>query len=257
MNRKQILVTGASRGIGKACAIHFAKEGWHVFLNCRKSISELQATADFITKETSGSCEILPGDVGVPSEVGRIFDQIEMSGSGLDVLINNAGIAWMGLLTDMSIEEWNRMISTNLSSAFYCCRAALPYMIHQKAGRIINISSMWGTVGASCEVAYSATKSGLNGLTRALAKELAPSNIQVNAIACGVIDTVMNDLGCGRKSCPRRRNPCRTFRDTRRSRASRMAACKCPSLSYRADTGYGRRIYLTPTPRSCPTSRKV
>ena len=194
MNRKQILVTGASRGIGKACAIHFAKEGWHVFLNCRKSISELQATADFITKETSGSCEILPGDVGVPSEVGRIFDQIEMSGSGLDVLINNAGIAWMGLLTDMSIEEWNRMISTNLSSAFYCCRAALPYMIHQKAGRIINISSMWGTVGASCEVAYSATKSGLNGLTRALAKELAPSNIQVNAIACGVIDAVMNDL---------------------------------------------------------------
>ena len=115
-----------------------------------------------------------------------------MSGSGLDVLINNAGIAWMGLLTDMSIEEWNRMISTNLSSAFYCCRAALPYMIHQKAGRIINISLMWGTVGASCEVAYSATKSGIHGLTRALAKELAPSNIQVNAIACGVIDTEMN-----------------------------------------------------------------
>ena len=252
MNRKQILVTGASRGIGKACAIHFAKEGWHVFLNCRKSISELQATADFITKETSGSCEILPGDVGVPSEVGRIFDQIEMSGSGLDVLINNAGIAWMGLLTDMSIEEWNRMISTNLSSAFYCCRAALPYMIHQKAGRIINISSMWGTVGASCEVAYSATKSGLNGLTRALAKELAPSN----RLWCHRYRNERSS-GCGRKSCPRRRNPCRTFRNTRRSRASRMAACKCPCLSYRADTGYGRRIYLTPTPRSCPTSRKV
>ena len=119
MNRKQILVTGASRGIGKACAIHFAKEGWHVFLNCRKSISELQATADFITKETSGSCEILPGDVGVPSEVGRIFDQIEMSGSGLDVLINNAGIAWMGLLTDMSIEEWNR--KRDVSSIFLRC----------------------------------------------------------------------------------------------------------------------------------------
>ena len=192
MKRKQILVTGASRGIGKACAIRFASKGWHVFLNCRKSIDDLQDTADFIKNETSGSCEILPGDVGNPSEVWQIFAQIEESGSGLDALINNAGIAWVGLLTDMTDEEWNRMISTNLSSAFYCCRAALPYMIHQKAGRIINISSMWGTVGASCEVAYSAAKSGLNGLTRALAKELAPSNIQVNAIACGVIDTRMN-----------------------------------------------------------------
>ncbi len=194
MNRKQILVTGASRGIGKACAIRFAKDGWHVFLNCRKSIEELRKTADFIENKTAGSCQILPGDIGDPSEVRRIFTQIEQSGAGLDALINNAGIAWMGLLTDMTDEEWDRMISTNLSSAFYCCRAALPYMIHQKSGRIINISSMWGTVGASCEVAYSAAKSGLNGLTRALAKELAPSNIQVNAIACGVIDTAMNDL---------------------------------------------------------------
>ena len=192
MKRKQILVTGASRGIGKACAIRFASEGWHVFLNCRKSIDDLQDTADFIKNETSGSCEILPGDVGNPSEVRQIFAQIEESGSGLDALINNAGIAWIGLLTDMTDEEWNRMISTNLSSAFYCCRAALPYMIHQKAGRIINISSMWGTVGASCEVAYSAAKSGLNGLTRALAKELAPSNIRVNAAAFGTIDTRMN-----------------------------------------------------------------
>ena len=98
----------------------------------------------------------------------------------------------MGLLTDMSIEEWNRMISTNLSSAFYCCRAALAYLIHEKAGRIINISSMWGTVGASCEVAYSATKGGLNTFTKALAKELAPSGISVNAVACGMIDTSMN-----------------------------------------------------------------
>ena len=113
MNRKQILVTGASRGIGKACAIHFAKEGWHVFLNCRKSISELQATADFITKETSGSCEILPGDVGVPSEVGRIFDQIEMSGSGLDVLINLSLIhiffrSIRGLLHGIRRNQYNR-----------------------------------------------------------------------------------------------------------------------------------------------------
>ena len=188
---KTIVITGASRGIGKACAIHFAKEGWHVFLNCRKSISELQATADFITKETSGSCEILPGDVGVPSEVGRIFDQIEMSGSGLDVLINNAGIAWMGLLTDMSIEEWNRMISTNLSSAFYCCRAALPYMIHQKAGRIINISSVSGVMGNAGQVNYSASKAGVIGLTKAVARELAPRGVRVNAVAPGFVETDM------------------------------------------------------------------
>ena len=194
MSKKQILVTGASRGIGKACAIRFANEGWHVFLNCRKSIEELRETADFITNKTCGSCEILPGDVSDPSKVRQMFEQINVSNSGLDVLINNAGIAWMGLLTDMTDDDWGRLIATNLSSAFYCSRAALPHMIHQKAGRIINISSMWGTVGASCEVAYSAAKSGLNGLTRALAKELAPSNIQVNAIACGVIDTTMNDL---------------------------------------------------------------
>ena len=110
----------------------------------------------------------------------------------LDVLINNAGIAWFGLLTDMTDEDWRTVTDTNLSSVFYCCRAAVPYMVSRKSGRIINISSMWGTAGASCEAAYSASKSGVHGLTRALAKELAPSNIQVNSIGCGVIDTEMN-----------------------------------------------------------------
>ena len=122
------------------------------------------------------------------------MDQLFASLDHLDVLVNNAGISFIGLLTDMSVEEWQRVINTNLSSCFYTSRLAIPLMLQKHSGRIINISSMWGTVGASCEVAYSATKSGLNGLTRALAKELAPSNIQVNAIACGVIDTVMNDL---------------------------------------------------------------
>ena len=123
-----------------------------------------------------------------------MFSTIRQTVSGLDVLVNNAGIAWLGLLTDMTNADWDRMIGTNLSSAFYCSRAAIPYMVSQKQGRIINISSMWGRTGASCEAAYSAAKAGLNGLTMALAKELAPSNIQVNAVACGVIDTDMN--GC-------------------------------------------------------------
>ena len=117
--------------------------------------------------------------------VGHICEQT-------DVLINNAGISHIGLFTDMTDDLWNRIIQTNLSSVFYCSRATLPSMISRKKGKIINISSMWGTVGASCEVAYSAAKSGIHGLTRALAKELAPSNIQVNTIACGAIDTAMN-----------------------------------------------------------------
>ena len=122
----------------------------------------------------------------------EIYNKIYQECTHLDVLVNNAGISYINLLTDMTDEDWNRIIQTNLSSVFYCCRQAIPPMVSKHSGKIINISSMWGTVGASCEVAYSATKSGIHGLTRALAKELAPSNIQVNAIACGVIDTEMN-----------------------------------------------------------------
>ena len=122
----------------------------------------------------------------------KVFEQVKKQFGGADILINNAGIAWFGLLTDITDNDWDKILATNLSSVFYCSRAAIPYMVSKKCGKILNISSMWGTVGASCEVAYSATKSGIHGLTRALAKELAPSNIQVNAIACGVIDTEMN-----------------------------------------------------------------
>ena len=191
MKKKNVLITGSSRGIGRACALAFAGAGYHVFINCRKSPDQLRQTYSEIIS-SGGSCTMLPGDVSDPECVRAMFRELKTVCEGPDVLVNNAGLAYFGLLSDMTDEDWRQVIDTDLSSAFYCCREAIPYMVSRKQGRIINISSMWGTVGASCEAAYSAAKSGLHGLTRALARELAPSNIQVNALACGVIDTEMN-----------------------------------------------------------------
>ena len=192
MNKKTVLVTGSSRGIGRAIAIAFAKNGYHVFLNCNHSVIEADLLRNEIEAIPGCSCDIAVGDVGNPEAVAEMFKKIYKKCDSLDVLVNNAGISYVGLLSEMSDRDWNKVIQTNLSSAFYCSRAAIPKMVSKKAGKIINISSMWGTSGASCEVAYSASKSGMHGLTKALAKELAPSNIQVNAIACGAIDTTMN-----------------------------------------------------------------
>ena len=190
VNTKYALVTGASRGIGEAIATALAAEGYHLYITCRGSMEQLTELSHRLSDTYSISCTPLFGDIGNPDDVEKIFQGI----SGLDVLVNNAGVSYIGLLQEMSVSEWQQVMNTNLNSMFYTSRLAIPHMLQRKSGKIINISSVWGNCGASMEVAYSASKGGVNSFTRALAKELAPSNIQVNAIACGVIDTAMN--GC-------------------------------------------------------------
>jgi 3-oxoacyl-[acyl-carrier protein] reductase len=189
--KKAALITGASRGIGAAIARKFAGSGYDLVLCCRNSERELKQLAESLS-EYNVTVKTYIGDVGDHFFIERMSAQAIAEFGHIDVLINNAGISYIGLLTDMSIDDWNRIVSTNLTSLFSTCRCIVPSMVSAKSGCIINISSVWGNVGASCEVAYSACKSGVNGFTRALGKELAPSNIRVNAIACGMIDTDMN-----------------------------------------------------------------
>lgn len=191
MSKRVVLVTGASRGIGKAIAVKFAKKGYHVIINCAHREQELmQAKREIESYQTT--CIAFLGDVGEMGVCEKLFEQIRKQYGTLDVLVNNAGISYMGLLQDMNSADWDRLIRTNLTSVFNCCKLAIPLMLEAGRGKIINISSVWGQTGASCEVAYSSTKGGINAFTKALAKELAPSNIQVNAVACGAIDTEMN-----------------------------------------------------------------
>ena len=191
MARKPVLVTGASRGIGKAIAVKFAKKGYNVVISCVRREEHLLQTKKEI-ESFQVSCLSYLGDMGVAENCAELFKKIRKQFGGLDVLVNNAGISYIGLLQDMKPEDWELILRTNLTSVFNCCKLAIPMMLEKKQGKIINISSVWGVCGASCEAAYSATKGGVNALTKALAKELAPSNIQVNAIACGAIDTEMN-----------------------------------------------------------------
>ena len=191
MNQR-VLITGASHGIGKAAAERFAKEGCTLILNSRQSVEELSALEFYLKKNYSVDCISLIGDVSSPDFVKEMFEKTMERFGGIDILINNAGISHIGLLGDMSNEEWHRVMGINLDSVFYCCREAIPYMLSKKSGSIVNVSSVWGNIGASMEVAYSASKGAVNSFTKALAKELAPSNIRVNAAAFGTIDTRMN-----------------------------------------------------------------
>ena len=214
MPHRTALVTGASRGIGRAIARELAAQGWDLILTCSKSMTELEELGEELRgkergaepcgeddmsseapeapegwQETGGvrvRCELC--DMGNPDDVRKLFQEIR----SLDLLVNNAGISHIGLLQEMTDAEWDRIIAVNLSSVFYTSRAAIPIFVRQGSGRIINISSVWGNAGASCEVAYSASKGGVNAFTKALAKELAPCGIAVNAIACGCVDTSMN-----------------------------------------------------------------
>lgn len=165
-----------------------AKEGYDLVITCKNSKESLERQAGQLRGDYGVCCEAILCDASDPEQVDAMLGQI----GNVDVLVNNAAVSYVGLLTDMSVEKWREVLDTNLSSLFYTCRGVLPGMVRRKKGKIVNISSVWGAVGASMEVAYSASKGGVNSFTRALAKELAPSNIQVNAAAFGVIDTQMN-----------------------------------------------------------------
>ena len=188
---KTIIVTGGSRGIGKCMVENFAKDGYNVILNYNKSEKQAKQIKQNLAEEGI-EIDIFKADISKQDEVKKLVEFTLNKYENIDVLINNAGIARLHLFTDVTEEEWDEIMNTNLKSAFFTTQEVLPNMIHNKKGCIINISSIWGLVGASCETVYSASKAGLDGLTKALAKELGPSNIRVNGIAPGIIDTEMN-----------------------------------------------------------------
>ena len=185
-----VLITGASGGIGRAAALACASSGLFskIVLNGGHDAAALEETSRLVSGAGDLLCVAALGDVG---DMAFVRSMREKFGPA-DVLINNAGVSWTGLLTDMAPETWDSLIRTNLTALYNICHTYVPDMVHRQSGKILNISSVWGLVGASCEVAYSASKGAVNAFTRALAKELAPSRIQVNALALGMADTRMN-----------------------------------------------------------------
>ena len=186
MNSNIILISGASRGIGRQIAIDLSQTGYTVIANYNKSEQSAKEL------QTKFNIDTFQADISKGTEIKQLTDYVLKKYGKIDVLINNAGISQTKLFTDITDEDWNQMINTNLYSAFKLTQKCLPNMIHNKSGCIINISSMWGQVGASCESLYSITKAGIDAMTKSLAKELGPSGIRVNSIAPGFIDTDMN-----------------------------------------------------------------
>lgn len=183
---KHVLISGGSRGIGRACVEAFCARGDQVTFLYHTHEAEAAALA-----QTTGA-RAMCVDVSDPDAVRAAVADISARYGSIDVLVNNAGVSWVGLIQDMTDSLWRHLVDTNLAGAFYLCREVAPLMVHAHSGSIVNIGSMWGKVGASCEVAYSATKAGLRGLTMSLAKELGPSGITVNGVEPGLIDTDMN-----------------------------------------------------------------
>lgn len=188
---KTVLITGASGGIGQAAARLFAQNGYQVAAGYCHGADRAQALCAALRKE-GFSAEPFYADVSSEVDVREMFRSIAQTFGGVDVLVNNAGIAGQKLFTDITDAEFEQIFAVNVGGVFHCCREAIPYMVRRQCGKIINISSVWGVSGASCEVHYSASKAAVIGLTKALAKELGPSRICVNCVAPGVIDTPMN-----------------------------------------------------------------
>jgi 3-oxoacyl-[acyl-carrier protein] reductase len=188
---KTVLITGASKGIGANLAIRYAEKGYNVVMNYHNSVQSAVLLQKSLS-ESGYNVIAFKANVKNRLDVDLMVKETLYRFGSIDILINNAGIANQSLFTDISEQDWNDVIGVNLGGVFNCCQAVLPHMINQKSGSILNISSMWGEVGASCEVAYSASKAAVIGLTKALAKEVGPSGITVNCIAPGLIDTSMN-----------------------------------------------------------------
>lgn len=185
--KQTVLITGASRGIGAAAARLFAAQGYRVAICCHTQMEKAEELAASLPDAAA-----FTADVAKETDVVRMVDAVHSRFGEIHVLVNNAGIAMQKMFTDTTAADWNRIFDVNVTGIFYACRAVLPEMIRRKSGRIVNISSMWGVTGASCEVAYSASKAAVIGLTKALAKEVGLSGITVNCVAPGVIDTEMN-----------------------------------------------------------------